>query len=227
MEKISTGKRLYEQVVEQVRGMIEDGTYKKGDLLPSEKDLMERMGVSRITVREAMRILNEAGVIHTVKGKGSFVQLDSTELTGHHDEKAVFPRSFLESTEVRILLEPAAARYLATHGSEEQRSAIGDFLLEPSVNGLEPFHQAIIQATGNQVLIQFFQSLLNLENVPPMTSLVPPFRQKSVTAQFQHQHEKIYEAIRSGDGEFAYFYMLEHLNFVKATYEEFFEMFYQ
>ena len=51
MEKISAGKRLYEQVVERVRGMIEQGIYKKGDLLPSEKELMEMMGVSRITVR--------------------------------------------------------------------------------------------------------------------------------------------------------------------------------
>ena len=77
MEKISAGKRLYEQVVERVRGMIEQGIYKKGDLLPSEKELMEMMGVSRITVREAMRLLSEAGVIHTIKGKG-WKQIEGT-----------------------------------------------------------------------------------------------------------------------------------------------------
>lgn len=226
MEKISAGKPLYEQVVEQVRGMIEQGRYKQGDLLPSEKELMEMMGVSRITVREAMRLLSEAGVIRTVKGKGSFVLLDQKELLDHSSEKAAYPKSFLESTDVRLLLEPAAARYLATHGDEEERRAIGDHL-SPVGEALEDFHQAIIRATGNQVLIHFFESLLKMENVPPMMSLVPPFRQKSVTAKLQSQHEKIYEAIRDGDGEFAYFYMTEHLRFVKATYQEFFDMFYQ
>ena len=226
MEKISAGKRLYEQVVERVRGMIEQGIYKKGDLLPSEKELMEMMGVSRITVREAMRLLSEAGVIHTVKGKGSFVLMDPKELLDHPDEKKTYPKNFLESTEARLLLEPAAARYVAIHGKEETRKAIGEYL-NPAKDDLQSFHEAIIRATGNQVLIRFFQFLLNMEEVPPVISLVPPFRQKSVAAKLQHQHEKIYEAIRDGDGEFAYFYMLEHLNFVKAIYQEFFDMFYQ
>ena len=93
MEKISAGKRLYEQVVERVRGMIEQGIYKKGDLLPSEKELMEMMGVSRITVREAMRLLSEAGVIHTIKGKGSFVLMDPKELLDHPDEENL-PQEF-------------------------------------------------------------------------------------------------------------------------------------
>ena len=65
--------KLYEQVVEQIKNMIVQGIYKKGDLLPSEKELIEMTGVSRITVREALRLLNEAGVIETHKGKGSFV----------------------------------------------------------------------------------------------------------------------------------------------------------
>ena len=226
MEKISAGKRLYEQVVERVRGMIEEGMYQKGDLLPSEKELTEMMGVSRITVREAMRLLSEAGVIRTVKGKGSFVLLDREDLLGHSGEKAAYPKSFLESTDIRLLLEPAAARHLATHGSEAARRAIGDHLV-PVEGVLEGFHLAIIRAIGNQILTDFFESLLKKEVSPPMMSLIPPFRQKSITAKLQSQHEKIYEAIRDGDGEFAYFYMLEHQQFVKDTYQEFFGMFYQ
>lgn len=72
--------KLYEQVVEQIKNMIVQGIYKKGDLLPSEKELIEMTGVSRITVREALRLLNEAGVIETHKGKGSFVVVDGSEL---------------------------------------------------------------------------------------------------------------------------------------------------
>jgi len=75
--------KLYEQVVEQIKNMIVQGIYKKGDLLPSEKELIEMTGVSRITVREALRLLNEAGVIETHKGKGSFVVVDGSELVRH------------------------------------------------------------------------------------------------------------------------------------------------
>ena len=51
--RVKTGVKLYTQVLEQVKSMIAQGVYKKGDLLPSEKELIEMMGVSRITVRKA------------------------------------------------------------------------------------------------------------------------------------------------------------------------------
>ena len=78
--RVKTGVKLYTQVLEQVKSMIAQGVYKKGDLLPSEKELIEMMGVSRITVRKALQILSEAGVIETRKGKGSFVAQQTLEL---------------------------------------------------------------------------------------------------------------------------------------------------
>lgn len=225
MEKISAGKRLYEQVVERFNGMIEQGRCRKGELLPREKELMEMMEVSRITVREARRLLNEAGVIQTLKGKGSYVLLDKEALSGHREGKPAYPKSFLESTDVRVMVEPAAARYVAFHADEGERRAIGDHLSRAGEE-LEDFHKAITRAAHNGVLVEFFDTLLTLENAPPMLSLVPPFRQKRVTAKLQTQHEKIYEAIRDGNGGLAYFYMLEHMRFVKATYEGFFHAFY-
>ena len=79
--RVKTGVKLYTQVLEQVKSMIAQGVYQKGDLLPSEKELIEMMGVSRITVRKALQILSEAGVIETRKGKGSFVAVDATATT--------------------------------------------------------------------------------------------------------------------------------------------------
>ena len=61
MFKVVAGRKLYEQLVEQIKSMIAQGVYQKGSLLPSEKELMESTGVSRITVREALRILSQAG----------------------------------------------------------------------------------------------------------------------------------------------------------------------
>ena len=56
MLKKVTGTTLYEQVMDQIREMIVTGVYQKGDMLPSEKELMQLTGVSRITVREALRM---------------------------------------------------------------------------------------------------------------------------------------------------------------------------
>lgn len=226
MEKVSAGKKLYEQVVERVNDMIARGLYKKDDLLPSEKELMEMMGVSRVTVREALRLLGEAGVIRTQKGKGSYVLVDASQFSGHEDVLTAYPKAFMESTDLRILLEPAVARRVATCASEEERRAIGDYL-DDFDRELEDFHMSIILAAHNGMLTETFRKVINTENMPSILTLVPPFRQKSVAAKLQHQHERIYEAIRDGNGEFAYFYMLEHLQFVKATYEEFFRVFYQ
>ena len=80
MLQVKEGPKLYEQVVDWIKNRIIQGIYQKGNLLPSEKELTELTGVSRITVREALRLLNEAGVIETRKGKGSYVMVDAGEL---------------------------------------------------------------------------------------------------------------------------------------------------
>ena len=74
IEKISGVTILYEQVARMILNSIADGIYRKGDMLPSEKDLIEMTGVSRITVREALKKLAEMGIIETRKGKGSLEQ---------------------------------------------------------------------------------------------------------------------------------------------------------
>ena len=111
--RVKTGVKLYTQVLEQVKSMIAQGVYKKGDLLPSEKELIEMMGVSRITVRKALQILGEAGVIETRKGKGSFVAVDASELAPASMDLKKYCESFVQATQARLLLEPAIARQAA------------------------------------------------------------------------------------------------------------------
>ena len=71
--RVKTGVKLYTQVLEQVKSMIAQGVYKKGDLLPSEKELIEMMGVSRITVRRAVEELCAEGYLVKMQGRGTFV----------------------------------------------------------------------------------------------------------------------------------------------------------
>ena len=74
---------LSEQVVKTIERQIMSGVYRKGDLLPSEKELTENLGVSRITVRKALSILSEMGIMETSKGRGSVVTFSIENLEDH------------------------------------------------------------------------------------------------------------------------------------------------
>lgn len=63
----------YQQVASWLRGRIESGDLRPGDVLPSEKDLMDGTGLARVTVRKAMRVLRDEGLIYTVATRGSYV----------------------------------------------------------------------------------------------------------------------------------------------------------
>ena len=203
---LTSGKKLYEQVLERIKGMIAQGTYQKGDMLPSEKEHMEMMGVSRITVREALRLLSEAGVIETRKGKGSFILIDRTQLTPELMALKDYQQVFLHSTDARILLEPAIAQKAAAEASAEELK-----VLEECVCATLPedaFHRTLIGMLHNPILLESY----------PVSALIPPARQRSISADFSDQHLKICKAIRNKNGEYAYFYMKEHLEYVRETY---------
>ena len=76
------------------------------------------------------------------------------------------------------------------------------------------------------MLLQWFDQLNSMETSPAIRSLVPPVRQKSVAAKIAPQHQDISDALMARNGEFAYFYMKEHLVFIRDTYQEYFKVFY-
>ena len=209
--RVKTGVKLYTQVLEQVKSMIAQGVYKKGELLPSEKELIEMMGVSRITVRKALQILGEAGVIETRKGKGSFVAVDASELAPASMDLKKYCESFVQATQARLLLEPAIARQAAQTATPEE---------------VDHFHDVLVEMAHNPLVTDWIQQSHRLETDPTLSALIPPARQRSMSPQLEAQHQKIYEAIRDHKSEHAYFYMKEHLEFVLESYQEYFAMFY-
>ena len=84
-------RKLHEQVFDSIKDMIRSGALEQGELLPSENKLAQQLGVSRVTVRWALKQLAEAGIIQTRKGKGSIVAVDWKGLLeeGELDRKSV------------------------------------------------------------------------------------------------------------------------------------------
>lgn len=226
-------KKLYEQVVDQITNQILQGSYQKGSMLPSETELIHMTGVSRITVREALKALADVGVIETKKGKGSYVLVDSGELVGNGTDRTLrekYRNAFLESSKARTLIEPAAAAYMARTATDEQiaelERAAAAARSGDDGDSLDRFHTLIMQSLDNTLLLDFFGSLLKLEQGGPKIHLIAPEYQSNISADLVEQHEKILDAIRNRDAEFAYLYMKEHCLYLIKTYEEYFDQFY-
>lgn len=229
MFKVVAGRKLYEQVVEQIKSMIAQGVYRKGDMLPSEKELIESTGVSRITVREALRQLSEAGVIETRRGKGSYVLIDGSEL-GRKEANGIsaYRKRYRQAAGTRLIVEPEAARQAALTASDADIAEIGRCLKSRQTNAADEtadFHHAIMKSLKNPFLSELLDRLISAESNAPIVSLVPPNRQKSVQVQLERQHEKIYRAIKAHNGDCAYCYMREHTLFLMRQYEEYFRYF--
>jgi DNA-binding FadR family transcriptional regulator len=109
--------RMSEAIVDQIKTLIRTNRLRPGDRLPSERELCERMGVSRVTVREALRILEAGGLVEIRVGArgGAFVTTPSSERLGAGlaDLITLAPVTAVEVTEARLVVEAIAARDVA------------------------------------------------------------------------------------------------------------------
>src|SRR5215212_9830282 len=107
--------RIYEHIVQQIRVLIEDGRWGPGTQLPPERELAERLRVSRTSVREALRVLEMQGMLETRQGGGTFVRSADTEALIAPLAAAILQgrREMSQILEVRELLEPGIARLAA------------------------------------------------------------------------------------------------------------------
>lgn len=221
MTKIVQSKTKYQQVVDYIKDGIARGIYKEGSLLPSERALIEGLGVGRVTVREGLRILSEERIIYTVKGKGSYVSISPKALCSDVEEQA-YRRHFLESTQLRLLLEPSVVQEVALHASESDLQSIRD-CLDPIGFLPEAFHLAIIKALHNDVLLELFAHLNDLENDPQLLDASAlPIAEKKYFIALQEQHTRIFDAIVHRDGDAAFNHMRQHLEYIQKVYEDYF-----
>ncbi|HPI97954.1 MAG TPA: GntR family transcriptional regulator, partial [Synergistales bacterium] len=73
-DTISRGTKIYERVVEEIKELISRGEFEQGDPLPPERQLIEQLGVSRSSLREAFKVLESLGLLESIPGKGRFVR---------------------------------------------------------------------------------------------------------------------------------------------------------
>ncbi|MFI8220662.1 FadR/GntR family transcriptional regulator [Streptomyces sp. NPDC085932] len=208
-----------DEAIEKIKGMIVSGALRPGDRLPRESELAAGLGLSRNSLREAVRALSLIRVLDVRQGDGTYV----TSLDPHLLLEAIgfvvdFHRddTVLEFLAVRRILEPAATAMAATRISEQQLDALtaqldrlGD---APSVEDLVAcdleFHRGIVSSAGNSVLC----SLLDGLSGPTTRARVwRGLTQEDAVGRTLREHRAILAALRDRDAEAARSWATVHI----------------
>jgi GntR family transcriptional regulator, transcriptional repressor for pyruvate dehydrogenase complex len=223
-------KRLYEEIVEQIKQLITDGRLKPGDRLLAERELAEQFQVSRASVREAIRTLEMLGVIDIRPGEGTFVRGTETDdiIRPLAMFLAVERSSLLDMFEMRRIFETATASLAAERASEEELDHIESMLekMRERLNVLDPekgeefdaaFHYAVAEATHNSLLTKLFKTVSEEFAKANSVARRQLYHDNIQNAQkIIDQHSEILEAIRSRSPKAAGEAMLAHLIFAEG-----------
>lgn len=113
-------KRVSDMAIEQINQLISTGHLKPGDTLPSERTLMEKFKISRVPVREALRVLEMMGVVEVKPGKGIYVTDPENSLFSPLRQwLSIQKETLFDHFEVRLLIEPRAAAFCASRASKK------------------------------------------------------------------------------------------------------------
>ena len=208
------------EIVSQIERAIFAAELRTGDRLQSERELAEQFGVSRITVRDALRVLEARGLIHVKVGAmgGAFVADANTDRVAESISTYIRLKrmTLSELAEARTVVEAATASLAAQRADagavsrlQQSVDAARTLLREPitHADASMDFHVELARAAGNEVLYATVEAYREL--------LVPSIRdlrdQKSGRAT-QKAHEELVEAVRRHDPEGAREIMLAHLS---------------
>ncbi|HYS80574.1 MAG TPA: FadR/GntR family transcriptional regulator [Anaeromyxobacteraceae bacterium] len=217
-------KRLFEDLARQIQKLIVDGVLKPGDRLPPERQLAELFGVSRNSVRDAIRVLELTGMVIARQGEGNVVADVSTDTLVAPIAMLLLRKRTLvaELLDVRKMLEPALAARAAVHASTDQIARLESILQrqhdkaargQPAVEEDSEFHYTIALAAKNSVVLKLLDVLMDLLRETRARSLqVDGRRERSLAG-----HRRVLEAIKRRDPAAAERAVRQHLEEIEAV----------
>lgn len=223
-------EKLSQSVIRQIEQLILRGILRPGERLPSERELSDKLGVSRPSLREALAELQSRGLLETRAGAGVYVAevLGSAfsealiQLFAAHDE-AVF-----DYLAFRRDLEGLAADRAARLGSETDLKVVDAIFrkMEAAHSKRNPdeestldaeFHLAIIEASHNVIMLHMMRSMFDLLREGVFYNRKIMFKQRATRDQLLEQHRAINLSLQARDPEAARSAVHTHLDFVEAS----------
>ncbi len=222
--------KVYEQVIEQIKGMIVSGKLIKGDRLPPERELVEQLQASRTSIREAIRALQIIGLVECRQGGGNFIK-ESFENSLFEPLSIMFvlqnskPREILE---LRKIVEVETAALAAEKIKEQELKEIYEIIEKMRESDHEEIdakldkelHYKIAHASRNFLVVNILSAISSL-----VDSFIKDAReliliQKENKEVLLEHHESLYKALLVHDSNKAAKVMRKHLDFVTEFLSE-------
>ena len=225
-----SNKKVYEQVIEQIQNNIMEGIFKKGDKLPSERELSEKLGVSRTSIREALRVLETMGVVESRQGEGNFIcsNIEKSLLQPLSMMFKLNNGSFSDIYELRSILEIECARLSAIRATdmdcrellsvveEMEQETFGENRYEILVELDKKFHNTLSDISKNYLIESLFSTISNLfeKFIEDARYKIILFDSEQANKSLLIQHKKICESIIKKNQDMAVEAMREHMEYI-------------
>ncbi|MEM9795161.1 MAG: FCD domain-containing protein [Pseudomonadota bacterium] len=216
-------------VVRQIENLILRGILRPGDRLPPERDLSDRLGVSRPSLREAIADLSDRGLLATRAGAGIFVadvlgnafSPALTSLFASHDD------ALFDYIAFRRDMEGLAAHRAARKASDTDLAVVDAVFrkMEAAHGKRDPseeaaldadFHMAIVEASHNVIMLHMMRSMMDLLRKGVFYNRSVMFRQRTTRDMLLDQHRAINDALQARDADGARAAVEAHLTYVRA-----------
>jgi GntR family transcriptional repressor for pyruvate dehydrogenase complex len=218
-------RRTFEEAVAQISSAIKTGALRVGDKLPAERSLAERMQISRATVREALGVLADAGVVEVRPGArgGAFVRSDTVPSGLVEHGAHLRAAEIADVLEARRLLEPQVAKLAARTARGADLDELSEIIelqrasLDDRARFLQldlRFHLALARATSNAALVELMTLVLERLELARDTAARDPQDPEHALGV----HERTLEAIRSRDPDRIEAAMDEHLGLLEGLW---------
>ena len=220
--------KVYDQVIEQIKSKIKSGEIKKGDRLPSEREMAESIGVSRASVREAIRALEVVGLVESRQGAGNYIKTN-------FDNSLFEPLSVMfmlqessveEMYDLRETLELQCAKLCAKKIEDNELALLNVIVDRMYISGSEEesleldikFHYLIAKASRNVLLINVLEVISQLMDEFIRKSRMQILHEGNTKEGLLEIHENLLRALKCRDESKVYNAMKEHFNLIRKSY---------
>lgn len=237
IKKVQINKQnISSQIVDYIVSELSEGNLKPGDKMPSERDLTEVFGASRVPIREAIKALNMTGILESRQGEGTFICSYDSKTLGEmvYIQTCLADISEREIFETRVIMESQCASLAALNADETDIAsmkqaiedhkvalgALGDIVDEKEEKLIyecdSRFHKAVAIATHNR----YFQIYMDALTYPVRIQHKVGYHNPEVYRVAFEAHSRILEAILNKDSAAAFDSMKTHIEKVRYYWDE-------
>lgn len=225
MDVSSKSTKVYEEVVERIKNMVENGELKMGEKLPTERAMAEELNVSRASIREAIRSLEVIGLVECKQGAGNYIRKDFSEILLEPLSMMFMLKqgSAMDIYELREVLELSTIMLSAKRIGKEDLEKLKNLIKMFKESDIESnnviidkeFHYTIVRAANNQLITNLLNVVSQL-----MDKFITDLRKNILESSENKEkllelHEKIYFALEEKDDYKAYTALKDHFKLIK------------